>query len=349
MPRTGPTPLPLHLSLAASACMQQGEQAQEMLQDFLSGIKAYQTHSHRRDVGDLPEFWRAGEVTLSGNKDSHILVVPSLINRSAILDLSEEHSFVRFLEAALLDWGSSMQDGAQADFDTLISERLIQALEQYERPVHVIGYCMAGTLLMAAAQIRPDLFASLTLLAAPWDFHAGDPSIRLLVQTMSLGAFSMIAQQGHLGHLWTQSLFASLEPDKTLRKYAAFAGKEKDSAEAQIFVAVEDWLNDPVDLPGDIARACIQDWYTLNRPAEGSWSVLGTEIDPAQVKCPVLIVAGNRDKLVPPQASTVLADKVQHCDVVQEDFGHIGLMASQKAPQQIWGPIKKWIAAHDLS
>ncbi len=357
MNRYGPTPLPLHLSLAASACMQQGEDGQAMMQDLLAGIKAYQDHPYKRQEGGLPVLWQQEEATLSGDEIQkgrpHLMCIPSLINRSSILDITPERSFLRFMRdeeklgISLLDWGESARDDGQGSPEDLILKRLIPALENPGTPVHVLGYCIGGTLLLAAAQLRPDLFASITLLASPWDFHAGDPSMRLLVQTASPGAFTMMAQQGKLGGLWTQSLFAALEPEKTARKFASFAARAPEDPEAAVFVAVEDWLNDPVDLPGGIARTCIQDWYGLNGPAKGQWKVGKTVIDPAKINCPVLIVTGARDKLVPPESSTVLQHIVPGAKLLQEDFGHIGLMASKAAPQQIWQPIKNWILAQD--
>ena len=332
--------------------MQQGPAGQEMMQGLLAGIKAYQDHPYKPH-DPWPVCWQAGEVALHAVSDTPqgvpLVCIPSMINRSSILDITPERSFVRFmgqgddLPVYLLDWGESAQDTDQADMDAVLLKRLIPALEQFDKPVHALGYCMGGTLLLAAAQLRPDLFASITLLASPWDFHRGDPAMRLLVQGMSPGAFTMMAQQGKLGGLWTQSLFAALEPEKTARKFSSFAKRAPDDPEAITFVAVEDWLNDPVDLPAGIARACIQDWYVLNAPANGSWKVAKTVIDPSGIICPVLVVAGMRDKLVPPESSAVLTDIVQRGELLKADFGHIGLIASKDAPQQIWSPVKKWI------
>ena len=330
-PRTGPTPLPLHLGLA-------GANAPDKVEAILRGIKAYQTHPYQRGKLGLPEFWREGQVSLSGARDINRVAVPSFINRSTILDIHGQRSFVRALEANLLDWGVSIEDPAQNDLETLIKERLFPALEQAGKPVHAIGYCLGGTLLLSAAALNPRLFASLTLIAAPWDFHAGDQSMRLLVQSLSPGAFGMMAAQNRLPGIWTQSLFAALDPAKTARKFEAFGDMDQGSPKAEIFVAVEDWLNDPVDLPSAIARTCIQDFYFLNK--------LKQETDLHKIECPVLVVTGKKDKLVPPESSQALLSVLKNAQGLEVDFGHIGLLASNNAPQQIWAPIQKWIETH---
>ena len=62
MPRLGPSPLPVHLSIAASVCLQDAEKGQEMLHGLMAGIRKSQLHPDTRTLSDLPAVWRAGEV-----------------------------------------------------------------------------------------------------------------------------------------------------------------------------------------------------------------------------------------------------------------------------------------------
>ena len=77
------------------------------------------------------------------------------------------------------------------------------------------GYCMGGTLAVAAAQRRPELISvnSLALLAAPWDFHAPD-KIRALKRLP--GHYRFLEPLMGIGQTMPvdvlQALFAMMDP-----------------------------------------------------------------------------------------------------------------------------------------
>src|SRR5690606_36852594 len=89
-----------------------------------------------------------------------------------------------------------------------------------------------------------------------------------------------------------QSVFAAVNEERTVHKFAAFAAMDPDSAEAALFVAVEDWLTDGLDLPAPLAQACIRDWYGDHLPGRGAW------VDAAAITCPALVIAPSRDRLL---------------------------------------------------
>ena len=130
------------------------------LQDFFKGIQKYQAHDFKRVMPELPVVWQQGEARLvSAQQDATkhltpVVLVPSMVNKSDILDLLADRSLLRFLAAQgfdsyLLDWGRPSEDAGQADADTAMAERLIPAIESLGKPVLLLGYCMGG--LFAAA------------------------------------------------------------------------------------------------------------------------------------------------------------------------------------------------------
>ena len=82
--------------------------------EFLAGIERYRHHPYRRDLPDPPVLWQEGTTRLLDYGPAGappLLVVPSLINRAYILDLTRETSLMRFLATAgvrplLVDWGA---------------------------------------------------------------------------------------------------------------------------------------------------------------------------------------------------------------------------------------------------
>jgi polyhydroxyalkanoate synthase len=120
---------------------------------------------------------------------------------------------------------------------------------------------------------------------------------------------------------------------------------DQDSDQARLFVAVEDWLNDGVDLPAALARECVVEWYGHNKPMRGEWLVEGEAVDPTRTPNPVLVVTSATDRLVPEESSHALARMIPQAQLLQSTCGHIGMMSGRRAQGEVWQPIADWLAA----
>lgn len=361
--RAGPSPLPLHIGLAMaeySRVQQKPGVTRHDLETMLAGIRKYQNHPYRRSMAPLPCVHRNGQVTLSycaaaREGDAAVLLIPSLINRSSILDLLPERSLVRWLAGEgiavyLLDWGEPEGDDALADMDRLVTERLCPAIAAAAahagRAVHAAGYCMGGTLLAAAAVLcGGEGLRGLAYLASPWDFKAGDRALADQVTAGTPLALQMMERSGVLPADWIQSVFAAVNADRAAHKFAAFAAMEEGSEAERLFVAVEDWLNDGAGLPRGLAEACIIGWFRHNLPGKGQWEVAGRIIDPAVPALPVLAAASQDDRLVPRESALAIVRDIPGATVLEPGCGHIGMMTGRAARERLWVPLAAWIKA----
>ena len=325
--------------------------------DLIAGIAAYRRHPWRRDLNDPPVRWEEGGSRLldyapDAAARTTVMFVPSLINRATILDLTADHSMLRFLAAngvrpLLLDWGwpGSLERGfSLTDYIAGRLERALEAAVQVAgAPVVLAGYCMGGTLAVAAAQRRPALLRGLALLAVPWDFHAGDAAagrelaaqLPLLEPVMALSAALPVDA--------LQTLFTLLDPWGVGEKYRAFAGLDQTSEQAKLFVALEDWLNDGVPLAAPVARECLSHWYGANQPALGQWRVAGSRVDPGEIQMPCFIAAPARDRIVPPESAQPLAALIPGAELHVPPAGHIGMVAGRNAETLLWRPLLDWL------
>ncbi len=137
----------------------------------------------------------------------------------------------------------------------------------------------------------------------------------------------------------------ALDPFLAERKFIRFAGLDPNGEAARGFVALEDWINDGVPLARRVALECARSWYRDNDPPRGAWQVAGELIRPEEITAPSLIVLPSRDKIVPPRSAEPLAAAIPHATVLRPPFGHIGMMASVKAPDAVWRPIAEWLCA----
>lgn len=365
--RKGPHPLSVHIGMAAAEMARQSSLSHDqsaikdpdLLAMMLRGVQRYQCYEGDITGPPLDCLRQWGMARLYcihmheyAPEQKPVLLVPSLINRAYILNLTQDRSMMAFFAQAglapyLLDWGESIQDDGQRGLDTLLTERLIPAVEfvhgRHHGGVHVMGYCMGGTLLMGVASLLERSLASLIFLAAPWDFHAGAAALQKRVSFWWPSAQEKLSQKEFLDQDWLQTIFASLDPLSTRDKFIRFAQMGKDDPEVELFVAIEDWLNDSVDLPAGVARACIQDWFFENLPAHKNWHVAGRRVDPSFVRTPALIVASHKDRLVEYDSAAALMGDLPQAQLVSPDCGHIGMIAGRKAVEECWKPMVQFI------
>jgi len=372
--RRGPKPLNLHLfttacmlSAAAIPWVSDPQQKQaaldavrDLTQGMMAGLEAYKASDIAPQKREYSHIWEEGSSRLlhvRHNTDIDappVLLVPSLINRHDILDLDPNHSFAVFLAEQgfapfILDWGQP--DTAERAFtlNDYITKRLVPALQHLHAQygaVHVTGYCMGGTLAAGALATLDDnaeLVRSLTLLAAPWDFHAGDKKLATRMSGFLVNAQPVMDATGLLPVDWIQAMVSSVDPLFAFNKFRAFASMKPDSAEARRFIIVEDWLNDGVDLAAPSARQALQEWYVDNQPINGVWTIGSKLVDPAAIKVPTLVVAASNDKLVPKASALAIVQQIAAADTLTPDIGHIGMMASPRALATVWEPVAKWL------
>ncbi len=325
-------------------------------EDLLAGIAAYRRHPYHRDMPQPPAPWRQGTTQLLDYRTEAgglpVLVVPSLINRAYILDLTPRRSLMRFLAGKglapfLLDWAAPGPEEMGFALTDYIAGRLVAALEavaaETGRKVALAGYCMGGNLALAAAQLRPDLVQSLALLATPWDFHAAQPGAGTMTKALEGPLGKLIEAAGCLPVDLLQAMFASLDPNLVARKFAAFARLKSASARARDFVAVEDWANDGVPLAGPVARECLFGWYGDNAPIGGRWTIGGHPVLPETLSVPTMVVIPERDRIVPPASSRPLAEAIPGARIMNAKGGHVGMLLSGRAKTDVYAPLAKWL------
>jgi polyhydroxyalkanoate synthase len=322
--------------------------------EFIHGIAAYRRHPWKRELEDPPVLWHEGGSRMldygevGGRAGPTVLFVPSLVNRAHVLDLAPGRSMMRFLagqglRVLLLDWGWPGEAERRFTLTDYIAGRLERALAAAGEKLVLAGYCMGGLLTVAAAQRRPDRVAALALLATPWDFHAGDPEragalarlLPLLEPAMALGNTLPIDA--------LQLLFALLDPYGIAAKYRAFARLDQSGPRAELFVALEDWLNDGIPLAAPVARECMTGWYGENTPARGEWRVAGLPVDPAALALPTFVAVPARDRIVPPESALPLGALIPGAVLHQPAAGHIGMAAGGTAEAALWRPLLEWV------
>jgi polyhydroxyalkanoate synthase len=327
---------------------------------FLEGIKFY-LETPAPEVPRLPRacLWQEGSTQLldygsvrarKADKPA-ILFIPSLINKSYILDLMPDRSLLQYLSdegfhPLLLDWNEPSVAETSFTLEDYITQRVEPALEEAQRllgrKVVLAGYCMGGLLAMAAALRKKQHVQGLVLLATPWDFQASDVS-RIALGSSAIHTLENLLMQAPLLPAATvHALFYFMNPFAVHRKFERLYALSEHE-ECPVLLARERWVNDGIPLTREVARTCFIDWAANNTLVEGEWNVDGTTINPAALRTPTFIALPKYDQIVPPACATPLAKKVKGARTVSCPSGHVGMIVGRSARESLWLPLAKWL------
>ena len=292
-----PRPLPLFLELVREVA---GDDP-ALARDALAGLRAYQAANRGSSAPEKPEFFRLGPVSVRdyGGDGPPALLIPSLINPPRILDLDDDVSLALAVarmnrRALLLDWGDAASRNLSVSGH--IEELLVPAVRSMGEPVALIGYCLGGTMATAAANLV-DVERVVTL-AAPWHFsHYPEASLTAL-HDMWRAAEPAARTLAALPMEVLQAAFWSLDPTRTVRKFAGFGKLDPASPEAHRFVELEDWANEGEPLPYPAARELIEDLFGRDVPGKGEWSV-GGRVVRDKLPVPMLNLTADEDRIAP--------------------------------------------------
>ncbi|GAA4015442.1 alpha/beta fold hydrolase [Sphingomonas swuensis] len=327
--RRAPRPLPLFLELVREVAA--GDPA--LAKAALTGLRRYEEAEEPPPGRERPVVASVDGTCLRdcGGDGPVLVLVPSLINPPTILDLDPDCSLAEALardrRVLLLDWGPAAER-ATLTLSEHVTRRLLPLLAEIG-PAILAGYCLGGTLSLAAARLRPEVTAVVTL-ASPWHFSAYPESARASLRQMLAGSAPVARHLGVLPMELLQSSFWMLDPERTVAKFARFAMLEPGSAESRRFVALELWANAGEALPLPAATELVETLFGADAPGRDCW--LGGGLP----DCPTLHVTASGDRIVP-AASAASGPRLD------SPSGHVGMIVGRHAPETLHAPLRQWL------
>jgi polyhydroxyalkanoate synthase len=290
-----------------------------------------------------------------------ILFCYALVNRPYIVDLQQDRSVIRqFLargfDVYLIDWGTPAAVDRSMKLRDYIDGLMKNCVEfvirkATSRQLHLVGYCMGGTMSAIYAARYPEPIKTLTLMTAPLDFSVGGE--QSLVQYWSNPDYfdvdSLIDAFGNVPAEFLQASFQMMKPVQNyFQKYVTFFEKMDDDAFIENFFAMEKWTNDNIPVAGETFREFVQKHYQRNELVRGEFRLAAGE-DPVQlsrITCPLMLLTASADHLVPPSQTHGVVQHVGSTDIksMTLDAGHVGLAVSTKAHKKFWPDATQWIA-----
>ncbi len=306
----------------------------------LAGLRRYQEMAREPPPPPMPALAELHGAALRdyGGGGPTVLFIPSLINPPNVLDMGER-SLLRWLVARghrvlLLDWGWPGADRSALSVAGHVEEIALPLMRSHGEAVDLVGYCLGGTMALAAAQLGPA--RSVVTLAAPWHFNGFPDDARDQLAALWAGAEPAVAALGVLPMEVLQSAFWSLDPARTVAKFEDFA--TRDGKAARTFVMLEDWANDGPPVAGAAAREMFESLFRDDQPGKGEWRVAGEIVDPASLAVPMLNIVSTTDRIVPHATAPRAGERLEL------ELGHVGMVVGSKGKEALWEPLAGWLS-----
>jgi polyhydroxyalkanoate synthase len=278
-----------------------------------------------------------------------LLIVPPTINKYYILDLAPGRSLIEYLVAQgqqvfVMSWRNPDERHAAWGFDeytrAVTDAAGATAAISGAAAVHLLGGCSGGTLASLAAAIQATgpapgahtRIASLGLLVTMLDQSRTDAFGALVDESTAEAAIAASARKGYLDGRRLAEVFAWLRPQDLIWNYWVnnyLLGREP--ARFDILAWNADTTRMTAGLHRDFVRAAVSN--SLTTP--GGLTVLGTEIDLAQVNLDSYVVAGVADHICPWQScyrsAQLLGGKTRF---VLSTSGHIAALVNPPASKK---------------
>lgn len=291
-----------------------------------------------RGVTPNEEVYQAGRIRLlkfpARNPSSHLplVIVPSLINRWYILDLTPDTSFISYFsenrDCYLIDWGYAGCESAHLELSHYYHQSIRRAVRQVRRAtglgqVDMLGYCIGGTMAYMFSCLEPDMIRKLVLLTSPLDFAEAGV---LGMYAKDFPADDFIDAMDYMPGWLLASSFNFIQPMGIVQKAEKFYQKYDSENFRELYIAMERWIADPVNFPARSYHDLLTRLYKNNELFGGKLvTAEGRPVDPSCRKAECMMVNAEHDHIAPAATTRFPdADRAPR-KIMNYSTGHIGI------------------------
>jgi polyhydroxyalkanoate synthase len=282
-----------------------------------------------------------------------VLLVYSFFKRPFVLDLVPGRSVVRSflrqgLAVYLADWLPPSGADANCGLHEYVEWELASAIEEIQRRerttrVRLVGCCLGAFVATVYAALHPEHVERLVVFALP--FESKPPFAPAMAEHLT-------RIYGNVPAWWIRAGLNRRIADP--RQIPAFLATElaepklahrADSSANALRAAFTEWLESDVPFAGRLFLDIMGDAYGRGQFAANRLSVGGRTVTLANIRCPVLNICAEHDKLVPVEDSLAFVKYVGSRSTANLVFGcgHLGLMLSLRAHAHLWPHVVRWL------
>lgn len=196
--------------------------------------------------------------------------------------------------------------------------------------VHLVGLCQGGWVSTIYTALYPNEVASLTVAGAPIDAHAGDSVLDKAIKA-PMWQYELLVKMGN-GLVLGKIMLANWKSPNAKKHY--IDRYTKPSARNEKFYS---WYDKTSDIAGGWYLWCIKNLFKNNDLINSRMVINNTPVLLENIKCPVYLIAGERDDISPPEQTFNLANQIGSMSscILIPNAGHIGVFMGPKS-MPVW-------------
>ena len=315
-------------------------------------------------VSECEEVYKEGHVTLKRyiskdkiTKKTPILFIYALINKPYILDLRPGNSIVEFFtkegyDVFIIDWGLPVPEDKFVTFDYYIdgyTNTCVDIVRELTKSqsINIFGWCMGANFASIYTPLYPEKVKNLVTLTLPMDAKNGG-LLSLWASDEVFHLDKVISLYGNMPAKLVRYSVMSIYPFREMRKNVNFYSNLDNKAFVQAYALAEKWLNDNIDIPGQVFKTYIKEIFQTTDLRDGKMEINGKRVDFKKITCPLLNLAAEDDNLIPLESSKALNEAVSSKDneFVVLPGGHVSFAYDPRA-LEYWKKTSDWFSQRD--
>ena len=283
-----------------------------------------------------------------------VVVVYALMNKSYILDLQPDKSWLRSLlsqgfNVYLIDWKTPTSIDKYVSFDDYVNYYIddcvdLVAKENSVERLTLHGYCLGSTMAAMYTSLHQEKVRNLVTIAPIIDTENDKTVLANFARYLDVKTITDIL--GNFPREYLYGCFSMLKPFKQgANKYLNLVENIDNAKFVQNFLRMEKWLYDTPSIAGETFRQWIEDIYQKNLLVKNEMWIGENLVDLSKINVPLLNIVAEEDHLVSPQCSVALNDSVSSMDKRLMHFhtGHVGLIASSYSQNNVLPKVGQWL------
>lgn len=283
-----------------------------------------------------------------------LLVVYALINKSYILDLQPNKSWIRNLlsqgfDIYLIDWKSPTNSDKYVSFDDYVNYYIDEIVDIVRNrnsieKITLHGYCMGSSMSVMYAALHQEKVRNLVTIAPVLDTRKDSTVIANIARYMDID--KLVDSIGNLPPEKLYECYSALKPFKQgVNKYFNLIENIDNDSFVQNFMRIEKWLYDTPPIAGETIRQWIKDIYQRNMLFNNEMRLGRSIVNLSKINVPLLNIVAEEDHLVSPECSVPLNEVVSSDDkrLLRFHTGHVGLIASSYSQNNVLPKVGQWL------
>lgn len=288
-----------------------------------------------------------GSTTVSqyGTTGQKVLIIPSLINRSYVLDISPQNSFAQDLSQhsinpILINWGEpdiSEYNFSLSNYVKRICKIIDIVKSNKDEEIILAGHCMGGLLALQALNANPDKIKAIAFLSTPWNFKKTEFNNF----KNNISNPNILDSNNPVSSMFIQSLFCMIFADNIYKKMLKLSKMSDDDFYNAMII--ENWASDGISVVKPVWEEICQNWILNNSCHNQNEIVKGDKIIFNKINKPAFFAIANNDKIAPKLSSLPLSCKFDNNQISLINSSHIEMITNSKVSQGMWQDFVNWI------